>query len=150
MQTVRGLLDTKGREVWSVNPDDSVYSALERMAEKNIGALLVCEDDRVVGIFSERDYARKVVLHGLVSRDVPVHQVMTTDVITVAPAHTLEECMALMTNRHDRHLPVLEEDRLVGVISIGDVVKAVISEQQFVIDEMTNYISGSRSKTGQQ
>lgn len=144
MQTVRGLLEAKGYDVWSVRPDDSVYSALERMAEKNIGALLVCEGEQVVGIFSERDYARKVVLRGLVSRDLPVRDVMTPGVITITPKQTIEECMALMTARHIRHLPVLEGGRLVGVISIGDVVKSLISEQQLMIDEMANYISGSR------
>lgn len=144
MKTVAQLLRAKGHEVLSVSPETTVFAALELMAEKNVGALIVLEGGRVVGIFSERDYARKVILKGKSSKETPVREIMSPRVLYVRPEQTIEECMALMTNKRVRHLPVLEEDRLVGVISIGDVVKAIISEQEFMIEQLQNYITGER------
>jgi len=144
MVTVRQCLQSKGGEIWSIRPDISVYEALERMAEKDIGALLVLDEENLVGIFSERDYARKVILQGKSSRDTWVSEIMTSRVVFVRPEQTIEECMALMTEKHIRHLPVLDGERLVGVISIGDVVKAIISEQKFVIKQLEHYITGER------
>lgn len=144
MKTVAQLLRAKGHEVFSVSPETTVFAALQLMAEKNVGALIVLEGGRVVGIFSERDYARKVILKGKSSRETPVREIMSPRVLYVRPEQTIEECMALMTNKRVRHLPVLEEDRLVGVISIGDVVKAIISEQEFMIEQLQNYITGER------
>ena len=142
MKTVEDLLKVKGRDIWSVAADNRVYEALQLMAEKEIGALLVLEEGRLIGIVSERDYARKVELEGKCATDTLVHEIMTTRVAYVRPDYTVEECMALMTDKRIRHLPVLDGDRLVGVISIGDVVKAVISEQQFQIQQLENYITG--------
>lgn len=144
MVTVRQCLQSKGGEIWSIHPDISVYEALEMMAEKDIGALLVLDGEKLVGIFSERDYARKVILQGKSSRDTWVSEIMTPKVVYVRPEQTIEECMALMTDKHIRHLPVLDGERLVGVISIGDVVKAIISEQKFVITQLEHYITGER------
>jgi CBS domain-containing protein len=127
--------------VISVAPSTTVFEALQRMAEHNIGALLVMNGDRLAGIFSERDYARKVVLRGLTSKDTTVGDLMTGKVITVGPEWTADQCMALMTEHHIRHLPVLEADRVLGVISIGDAVKAVVDDQHFVIGQLTSYIS---------
>jgi len=127
--------------VISVAPSTTVFEALQRMADHNIGALLVMNGDRLAGIFSERDYARKVVLRGLTSKDTTVGDLMTGKVITVGPEWTADQCMALMTEHHIRHLPVLEGDRVLGVISIGDAVKAVVDDQHFVIGQLTNYIS---------
>ena len=142
MDSVSQLLKAKGRDVWTIPSDSKVFEALELMAEKNCGALLVLEADKLVGIFSERDYARKVILKGKSSKDLPVKSIMSRQVVYVGPEQTVEECMALMTSERCRHLPVLENDRLVGVISIGDVVKAIISEQEFMIKQLTNYITG--------
>ena len=142
MKTVTQLLRTKGHEVLSVSPETSVFEALKVMAEKNVGALLVVEGERLVGVFSERDYARKVILKGKSSRDVPVREIMTSHVLYVRPEQTIDECMALMTDKRVRHLPVLDEQRLVGVISIGDIVKAIIAEQEFTIEQLQNYITG--------
>jgi CBS domain-containing protein len=141
MKTVRDLLKQKGRNVWSVAPDSTVYDALALMAEKNIGALLVIDAGRPVGIFSERDYARQVILKGKASKDTAVRDVMTSKVVFVRPERSIEECMALMTDKRFRHLPVLEEGQLAGILSIGDVVKAVISEKDFLIEQLANYIS---------
>lgn len=141
MKTVRDLLKKKGREVWSVTPDSTVYAALQLMADKNIGALLVIDGGRPVGIFSERDYARQVILKGKTSKDTRVHDVMTSRVVFVRPEQSIEECMALMTDKRFRHLPVLEEGQLAGLLSIGDVVKALISEKDFLIEQLANYIS---------
>jgi CBS domain-containing protein len=127
--------------VISVEPSATVFEALQRMAEHNIGALLVMNGDRLAGIFSERDYARKVVLRGLTSKDTTVGDLMTGKVITVGPEWTADQCMALMTEHHIRHLPVLDGDRVLGVISIGDAVKAVVDDQHFVIGQLTSYIS---------
>lgn len=145
MKKVRELLKQKGSGVWSIGPDASVYDALALMAEKNIGALLVMEDERLVGMISERDYARKVVLAGRASRETLVGDVMTTRVIFAEPTETVEECMALMTEKRIRHLPVIQKDgTLLGVVSIGDLVKEVIAEQQFMIEQLEHYISGGR------
>ncbi len=144
MKQVRQLLASKGHDVWSITPDASVYSALEFMAEKDIGALPVLEGERLAGIFSERDYARKVILMGRASKETPVRDVMTEKVYVVQPSYTVEACMALMTEKRIRHLPVVEEDKLIGIISIGDVVKDIIAEQEFVIEQLENYISGTR------
>ncbi len=144
MYTVNHCLQSKGQQVWSIHPDATVYEALQLMAEKDIGALLVMDGENLVGIFSERDYARKVILVGKTSRETQVREIMTKKVIYVHPQQALEECMAIMTNKHVRHLPVLQDEAVVGVISIGDVVKAIISNQEFVIEQLENYISGER------
>ena len=142
MKTVRDVLKAKGGVVFAAEPDDTVYHALTIMAEQNIGALLVREGARVVGIFSERDYARQVILKGKASKDTPIRDVMTARVVFVRPEQNIEECMALMTDKHIRHLPVLDGDTLIGLVSIGDVVKAVISEKEFLIAQLEHYISG--------
>ena len=143
MSTVKEILRTKGREVWSVAPDASVYDALKLMANKNVGAVLVMDANHLVGILSERDYARKVILYGKSSKDTLVQEIMTERVVYVRPEQTAEECMALMTDKRVRHLPVLEDDQVIGVISIGDVVKSIISQQEFVIEQLEHYISGT-------
>jgi CBS domain-containing protein len=142
MNTVRDILRSKGSEVWSVRPDATLFEALEKMAEKNVGALLVMEGEEVVGIVSERDYARKIILKGRGSKETRVREIMTQDTLYVDPDYRVEECMALMTDGHVRHLPVIEEDRVIGIISIGDVVKEIISEKQFVIEQLEKYIKG--------
>lgn len=142
MQSVQDILNSKGTEVWSVKPDDIIYDAIKLMADKGIGALLVMEDGKLVGIVTERDYARKVVLEGKSSREARIHEVMTTKVLCVPPERTIDECMALMTDKRIRHLPVLNHKQVVGFISIGDLVKAVISEQKVLIDQLQHYISG--------
>ena len=142
MKTVRDVLKAKGGVVFAAEPDDTVYNALTIMAEQNIGALLVREGARVVGVFSERDYARQVILKGKASKDTPIRDVMTARVVFVRPEQNIEECMALMTDKHVRHLPVLDGDTLVGLVSIGDVVKAVISEKEFLIAQLEHYITG--------
>lgn len=142
--TVRQLLRDKGTTVWSVEPDASVFDALRLMAEKNVGALPVVSAGRLVGIFSERDYARKVILQGQGSRDTKVSAIMTPEVVTVSPEHDLADCMRLMTEKRIRHLPVLEEGQQVGVISIGDVMKAVLAEQEFLIGQLSEYIGGAQ------
>jgi CBS domain-containing protein len=142
MITVRQLLRGKGHDVWHIVPDASVYDALKLMAIKEIGSLLVLEGEELVGIISERDYARKVVLKEKTTVDTPVKEIMTQEVISLRPEQTIQECMALMTDKRIRHLPVLENDRLVGIISIGDVVKAIISQQEFMIEQLEKYIEG--------
>ena len=143
MNTVKQLLEVKGNEVWSVSPDTSVLEALQLMAEKNVGALLVLKGGQVVGIFSERDYARKVILAGRNSQHTTVDQIMSTKVLYVTPEQTVSECMALMTDKHLRHLPVMEKRRLRGVISIGDIVGAIIGEQEFLIEQLERYVTGT-------
>lgn len=140
-KTVANLLDGKGRDVWSVEADASVYEALEIMAAKGVGALVVLEAGSLAGIISERDYARKVILMDRASRDTPVRDIMTAEVVTVVPTDTVGQCMDIMTERRIRHLPVLDESRLVGVVSIGDVVKGVIAEQEFLIQQLEQYIT---------
>jgi CBS domain-containing protein len=144
MDMVWQVLENKGHNVWSIGPDNTVLQALERMAEKDVGALVVLDDGELVGIFSERDYARKVRLQGKNSTETPVRQVMSERVLYVRPDQSIEDCMALMTDKHIRHLPVVDGGELVGLISIGDVVKSVISEQVFVIQQLENYITGRR------
>ena len=140
MATVRQILQGKKRPLSTVRPDARVYDALKLMAAEEIGALLVIDGERLVGIISERDYARKVILHGKSSHDIPVRDIMTERVVCVTQDRTIEECMALMTDKHIRHLPVIEDDRLIGVLSIGDLVKEKISEQQFTIKQLESYI----------
>ena len=142
--TVRQLIHRKGNAVWAVQLDSTVFDALTFMAEKGVGALLVFRGTQLVGIFSERDYARKVILKGKSSHDTIVGEVMTEKVLFVHPHQTMNDCMALMTDKHIRHLPVLEDGSVIGVISIGDVVKEIISEQEFVIGQLENYIAGGR------
>jgi len=142
MMTVRDILQTKGQDVLSVTPDATVYEALKIMADKNVGALIVLDGENVAGIMSERDYARKVILHGKSSREMRVGEIMTSKVYYMRPEQDLQECMAQMTDRHVRHLPILEEGRLVGIISIGDVVKAIIAEHESTIKLLENYITG--------
>lgn len=143
MLTVGQLLDGKGRQVWSVQLDSTVFEALRVMAHKEIGALLVLDGESVVGILSERDYARKIALEGRASRYTPVTDIMSRQVLSVSLRHTVHECMALMTTHKVRHLPVLEHGRVLGMISIGDLVKSIIAEQEFVIEQMTHYIAGT-------
>jgi CBS domain-containing protein len=138
LRTVNDILQLKGHEIWSVAPDATVYDALQLMADKGIGAVVVLEDGKLVGVMSERDYARNVILKGRASKDTLVRAIMTDRVITVFPNASMDECMALMTQKHVRHLPVIDQDKLVGLVSIGDVVKAIISEQQFVIEHHRN------------
>ena len=140
MKSVRQLLQAKGRDIHSIAPDARVFDALKLMADKDVGALLVLDNDKLAGILSERDYARKMILHGKSSLDTPVRQIMTERVICVQSKNTVDECMALMTDKRIRHLPVIENDKLVGVLSIGDLVKATISEQQFMIKQLESYI----------
>lgn len=140
---VRSILAGKGTAIWSVAPDATVYEALAKLAEKDVGALLVLDGGNLVGIFSERDYARKVILMGRSSKEIRVHEIMTAPVVTVTPRHTVEECMKIITENRVRHLPVMDETRLAGVISIGDLVNAIISEQAETIHHLNNYISGS-------
>lgn len=141
--SVKQILSEKGDDVWSTSPDTTVFDALRFMAEKGIGAVVVMDDQEVVGVFSERDYARKVILEGKSSKDLPVKEIMTRRVMFVKPENTTEECMALMTDKHIRHLPVAVDDKLVGILSIGDIVKAIISQQDFVIEQLENYITGA-------
>ncbi len=142
MQLVSHVLQTKGSDVWSIDPDASVFSALKIMANKNVGALLVMDQGALVGVVSERDYARKIALEGKTSKDTPVKEIMSTQVICVRPDQTIEECMALMTDKRIRHLPVTQGDQLLGVLSIGDVVKAVIADREYTIEQLENYIAG--------
>jgi CBS domain-containing protein len=142
MTTVNDILKHKGRDVRSVRPTDTVLAALGVMAQHDIGAVVVMEGEELVGILTERDYARKVALVGRASKDSPVHAIMTTELVWVAPHRTIDECMALMTDRRVRHLPVVENRRVVGLISIGDLVKATIDEQEFTINQLKNYIVG--------
>ena len=140
MKTVNQILKAKGRAVWSIQPGASIFDALKIMAEKEVGALVVTDGEKLVGIFSERDYARKIVLTGRSSQETPISDIMTKTVIYVEPKQTIEECMALMTGKHIRHLPVLEGTQLVGIVSIGDLVKMIIDDQQFLIEQLVRYI----------
>ena len=142
MITVKQILDEKGSKVWTIPPQAKVFDALKLMSEKGVGALIVMEDDDVVGILSERDYARKIVLLGRHSQDTPVRDIMTTQVYGVHLDTTADECMALMTDKRIRHLPVCKDGKLTGVISIGDVVKAIIGHQKGTIENLENYIMG--------
>ena len=143
MTTVRQLIQAKGSDVWTVAPEASVREVLQTMIEKNVGALPVADGDNLVGIISERDYARKVVLAEEMSLDSPVGDIMTTMVCFVEPEQTLDDCMALMTDKRVRHLPVLSNGKLIGIVSIGDVVKEIISKQEFMIEQLEHYIAGT-------
>lgn len=138
---VRDVIKAKGHDVFSIGPDASVFDALTLMADKNIGAVLVVDGERTLGIFTERDYSRQVVLKGRASRETPVRDVMTARVVYVTPDQSMDDCMAIMTSKRCRHLPVVEAGQLVGVLSVGDVVKAVISDKQFLIEQLENYIT---------
>ena len=142
MTTAHDILKYKGRTVHAVRPDDTVLAALGVMAEHEIGAVLVVDGDDLLGILTERDYARKVALAGRSSKDSPVAAIMTANVVCVPPSRTVEECMALMTERRVRHLPVVENGHVIGLVSIGDLVKATIDEQEFTINQLKNYIAG--------
>jgi CBS domain-containing protein len=144
MITLRQLLQSKGGGIWSVTSTSTVFDALRTMAEKNVGALLVIDEGKLVGIVSERDYARKIALKGKSSKDTLINEIMTEKVVYIRPDESIEDCMALMTEKHFRHLPVIDNGTLIGVISIGDVVRSVISEQKFIIAQLENYISGGR------
>lgn len=136
------ILEEKGREIWSIGPDATVFEALELMADKRIGALLVVEGERLIGILSERDYARKVILLGRGSRKTPVRDIMSPDPCCIRPEQTIDQAMALMTEKRIRHLPVVQNDALAGIVTIGDVVKAKIASQEFAIKQLENYITG--------
>jgi CBS domain-containing protein len=140
MKTVQQLLESKRYSVVSVSPSTTVLDALKVMADREIGAVIVIDDGHLVGIFSERDYARKVVLQGKASKDTPVREIMTEKVVCVRPEQTIDDCMGLMTDKRIRHLPVLEHKKVIGVISIGDVVKEMLSEKEFVIKQLESYI----------
>jgi CBS domain-containing protein len=139
---VENLLAEKDGRIWSITPDATVYEALVLMDQKDIGALLVMQGNKLIGILSERDYARKIIIKGKSSKDTLVREVMTTEVCYVDKKTNMDECLAIMTEKHIRHLPVMEHNRLTGLVSIGDVVKAIISEQEIVIDDLYNYING--------
>lgn len=143
MKTVMQVLESKGKDILSISPDRSVYDAVETMAEKEVGALIVLEEGKVVGIVSERDYARKIILKGLSSPNTPVRDIMTTQVVYARPELTIEEGMALMTDKRCRHLPVMDNDQLFGILSIGDLVKAALAEKTYLIDQLENYITGT-------
>ena len=144
MQTVADILSAKGNAVWTISPETTVYDALRTMADKNVGALVVMSGEEVLGLISERDYARKVILQGKASRQIPVTEIMTTQVHFVRPNQDIEECREQMTDKRVRHLPVIDKDRLAGIISIGDVVKAIIDNQDATIKHLENYITGGR------
>ncbi|MCU7892979.1 MAG: CBS domain-containing protein [Candidatus Thiodiazotropha sp. (ex Ustalcina ferruginea)] len=141
MQTVNQLLQSKGFDVVTIDPNASVFEALKLMAEKRIGSLVVLENGDVAGLFSERDYARNIILKGRTSKETRVEEIMTRHVIVTKPQQSVEECMAIMTDKRVRHLPVMQNEKLVGIISIGDLVKAIIEEQQFVIEQLVSYIN---------
>ena len=143
MATVKQLLESKDNNVWSISPETTVFDGLQFMAEKNIGALLVTRDEKLIGIFSERDYARKVILKGKASKDTAIGDLMTKEVVYTTPEDSLDECMALMTAKHIRHLPILNNGKLIGLLTLGDLVKQIMSNQEFKIQELEKYISGS-------
>jgi len=143
MGKVRNILKAKGDTTFSITPDTIVFEALEIMVSKNVSALLVMENEMLVGIFTERDYARKVVLRGKTSKTTLIGEIMTEELITVSPDDSVDDCMRMMTNRFIRHLPVVEGNRLVGIISIGDLVKYIIEEQKFIIQNLEHYITGT-------
>ncbi len=141
MATVKQLLDQKGHEVLSIGPDDSVYDAIKKMADNDVGSLVVTEGEKLVGIITERHYARNVFLKGKSSPETTVREIMSTHVVCARPEQSVEECMAVMTDKAVRHLPVLEKKQLIGVVSIGDLVKNIISDQKFVIEQLEHYIT---------
>lgn len=143
-EPISSLLATRPpREIWRVSPDDTVFDAIKLMSEKNIGAVLVMKGDKLVGILSERDYARKVILRGRSSRETSVNDVMTAELVCINPTTSIESAMTLITQRHIRHLPVMESDRLVGIVSIGDLVKRIINAQEAMIGHLENYVTGA-------
>ena len=142
MTTLQQLLNQKGRKIWSTHPNATVFDAITKMAEKDIGSLVVMDGDELVGIITERHYARNVILKGKASPATPVRDIMERDVITARPEQSVEECMAIMTEKRVRHLPVLEREKLIGIISIGDLVKSIIGDQKFTIDQLKQYIRG--------
>lgn len=142
MKTLRRVLESKGDQIFSIGPDASVFDALGEMSERGIGALIVLEAGKVIGIFSERDYARKIILVGKSSHETPVRDIMTARVVCARADLTLEECLALMTDKRIRHLPVMDGEDLVGVVSIGDLVKGIIEDQRFRINQLESYVSG--------
>jgi CBS domain-containing protein len=142
IETIGSILRTKGQTIWSVTPDATVYDAIALMAEKGIGAVLINSEDRLVGIVSERDYARKVILQGRSSKDTRAEEIMTRDLVTVSAEDTVDECLRIMTHHRIRHLPVLSRGKLVGIVSIGDLVKAIIADQAHTIDQLHTYIGG--------
>ena len=144
MKTVKDILGAKRSKVYFISPDATVYEALNRMAEKNVGSMLVFEGKDLVGMISERDYSRKTILKGRLSKDTAVREIMTTSVVSVHPDDDIEECMELFTDKRVRHLPVIEKGKVVGIVSIGDVVKSIIDYKEFIIEELENYIKGKR------
>ena len=142
MQSIEQLLESKGHDIWSIGPDACVFEAIEMMDEKGVGALLVMDDGDLVGVISERDYARKVILKGRSSRKTPIKDIMTTDVVCAQVDQNIEACMSVMTQKRIRHLPITRDGQLVGVVSLGDLVKAVIADQEAVIEQLEHYISG--------
>lgn len=143
MTTIKQVLDSKGYDVLTVQPDDTVLHALELMASKNVGAVIVTQNDAPIGILTERDYARSVILKGRSSSTTPVRDIMSSDVIFVRPEQTVDECMAIMTDKRFRHMPVLQGEKLIGVVSIGDLVKSIIDQQELTIEQLREYIGGS-------
>jgi CBS domain-containing protein len=143
MRSVEKLLQIKGNQTWSLEPQATVYEALQLMSEKQVGAILVLEEGKVVGIFTERDYARKLILKGKFSKDTAVRELMTQEVLYVDLHNTIDDCMVLMTNNRVRHLPVLDNGQLVGIVSLGDMVKHIISDQESTIAQLEKYITGS-------
>ncbi len=143
MTTVRHILEEKGHQVWSVGPGDRVYDAIKMMADKDVGALVVLDGGKIVGLVTERHYARNVFLKGRASPQTRVDDIMERNVVCVGPDQSIEECMALMTTKRIRHLPVIEHGELLGIISIGDLVKSIISDREFVIEQLEHYIRGS-------
>jgi len=142
MQTIKQLLESKGNEVLTIDPNDSVYDAIKSMADHHIGSLIVMQNEHMVGIITERDYSRNVILKGKSSVNTPVKDIMTTNVLYTKPEQTIEEAMALMTDKRLRHLPVIENSNVLGIISIGDLVKTIISEQKHIIEQLEHYING--------
>jgi CBS domain-containing protein len=142
MTTVKELLGKKGHQVFSIQPDDTVYNAIKKMADENIGCLVVMNGEELIGVITERHYARSVVLKGRASPETPVRDIMETRVIYAQPEQSVEECMAVMTEKIVRHLPVIEEGKLIGIISIGDLVKSIISDQKFMIEQLEHYMHG--------
>jgi CBS domain-containing protein len=140
--TILSILESKSSEIWTIDPEATVYDAIALMAEKSIGALLILSEGKLIGILSERDYARKIILQGRASKSTLVREIMTDSPITVTPRHSVDECMRIITHNRVRHLPVMEGDKLVGVISIGDLVNAIIAEQAHTIDQLHTYITG--------